>query len=166
MSKIDIVFAVLMLVFFFLGFRKGIAASLISLAGLLLSIVLIARFAPLVKVGLMEKLSLNHAFSTILAYLLIFLTIMVLVKIVIIIMDKVIKTLKLSWLNKSLGGFFGIINYIVFLMILFYILQIIPGNETIINSLENSKTISFIKYLTDQFDILVVNKIPRPVSPV
>lgn len=125
MINLDLLFAIVALLFFLIGIRRGLVLSLISLGGTIISVFLIIKIGPLLKLGLMNSFSLSPIISTIIAYILIFVTIGVLAKIILIILSKIVKLLKLNWLDRILGGFFNLITLTALTFLIFYFFRVI-----------------------------------------
>ncbi|PKN77749.1 MAG: hypothetical protein CVU48_10565 [Candidatus Cloacimonetes bacterium HGW-Cloacimonetes-1] len=115
-----------LLVFLVMGYRKGLVGMLINLAGFVLSFLLVSHYYPLVRQGLMIRLHVGSGFATFLSICLILLSITMIVKIVIYLLDKTISVLHLSFLNRSLGAIFGLVNALLCVIIISLIIDYIP----------------------------------------
>lgn len=115
-----------LLVFLVLGYRRGLIGMLINLAGFVLSFLLVSHYYPLVRQGLMIRLHLGSTLATILAVCLIIMSITVIVKLVIFFLDRTIKLMNLSFLNRSLGAIFGLFNGILCVVIISIVIDYIP----------------------------------------
>ncbi|MDY6916300.1 MAG: CvpA family protein [Candidatus Cloacimonadota bacterium] len=123
---IDVIFAIFLFIFFFIHLRKGLVASVLHLAGLVITVLLVYHIGHSVKDMIVTKLNLSNTLALIIAYILIILTVMLITKIIIIIINRVMKFLHLNTLNRILGGLFGLINGILVISILLIIVDISP----------------------------------------
>jgi len=100
MGAIDWVILTLLAVAVFLGWRRGLAAAVINLMGVIAGFFLVGHFYPLVARSLMIKYKLSSSLSTLLAVLLISVLLAVVVRLVIAALNRVLKALRLSSLNR------------------------------------------------------------------
>jgi membrane protein required for colicin V production len=110
MGVIDWSILAVLLVFSFMGFRKGIAGAVVQLAGAILAFLLVGHYYPLLANQLMLKYGHGKTLSTIIAIVLILTLVVVVVRFVIWILDRFIKALNLGWLNRSLGAVLGFLK--------------------------------------------------------
>ncbi|NCU27415.1 CvpA family protein [Candidatus Nomurabacteria bacterium] len=115
-----------LLVFLVMGYRKGLVGMLINLAGFVLSFLLVSHYYPLVRQGLMIRLHIGGGFATFLSICLILVSITVIVKIVIYLLNKTISMMNLSFLNRSLGAVFGLANAILCVIIISIVIDYVP----------------------------------------
>ena len=157
MNLIDVIFGIFLLVFFVIGFKKGFISSVVYLLGLIIAVFLSGKIGYDVRIALMEKFTISETIAMIIAYILIFLVIMLIAKIVIIILNKIVTFLNLKFLDRILGGLFGILNGILILAILLIILDISPISKIVAKGTENSKISSFVRIFTGK----AYKKIPK-----
>ncbi len=113
------------------GYRKGLIASLIHWVGLAATSVLIIRYAPMVKTGIMNKFPIGSFFANSLSYLLIFVMIAILANLMTILLNQVANMLSLTFLNRSFGALLGFLNAIIVLIILIAVIEFIPFTKPI-----------------------------------
>ncbi len=157
MNLVDIILGIFILVFLINGIRKGFIASVVHLIGLIVAVFLIGKIGYNVRIALMEQFSTSETIATIIAYILIFLVIMLIAKIITIILHKIVTFLNLKFLDRILGGLFGILNGILILAILLIILDISPISKTVAQGTENSQVTSFVRIFTGK----AYEKIPK-----
>jgi uncharacterized membrane protein required for colicin V production len=123
MHPIDMVLIALFLVAFIFGFKKGFIASILTLVGLVTTLVLLARYTPMVKQGIALKFpQLSDFLSGVLAYALIVVAVAVLFFIIRILLEYVARKLSLTLANRVLGAIFALCN--LFVVILIFLLVV------------------------------------------
>lgn len=155
MNNCDLIFSIIFLLAFLYGVYKGFAYSLLQSIGVILSFGLIIKFGPLVKIGLMEKLALAALPATIIAYLLIFVTIAILIRIIMILVNRIVKLLSLIWLDKFLGGVFNLISCLIVLLIILQLIMLYPEPEQILGLCKKSRYIVFLKRILAEFELIL-----------
>lgn len=126
MGIIDWIMLAVLLVFMFLGWRRGLAATLIKLAGLVAAFFLIGHIYPLVRRNLEQSFGLSGTLSTVLSLLIFGVLMWVLTRIVIIITNRMLKAVRLSGANKFAGLLLGLFNGLVLLMTFTLVLDHFP----------------------------------------
>jgi membrane protein required for colicin V production len=127
MGVIDWSILAVLLVFSFMGFRKGIAGAVVQLAGAILAFLLVGHYYPLLANQLMLKYGHGKTLSTIIAIVLILTLVVVVVRFVIWILDRFIKALNLGWLNRSLGAVLGFLNGLILVIIFTVLMDYMPN---------------------------------------
>jgi membrane protein required for colicin V production len=113
MNWLDIVVIIFLIISLIGGFANGLIKSLFSLIGLVVGVVLAGRF----YVGLAGSLGFisNPSAARIVAFIIIFLVVMIIAAILGIIFTKLVSAILLGWLNRLLGGVFGLILGAIFI---------------------------------------------------
>lgn len=113
MNWLDVAFLVIVLLAVVLGLVKGLVRELIGIASVILGFVLAALYYPALS-GFMKRI-VNHALAAnFLAFLAIFLGVILAGSIMSFLLTKIIKSLKvLAWINHLMGGLFGLIKSVV-----------------------------------------------------
>jgi uncharacterized membrane protein required for colicin V production len=107
MGIIDWIILAFLLVFTFIGYRRGLAGAVIQFAGFVLGFILIGHYYPLLANQLMLKYSMSKGLATFIAVVLILVLLVVIVRFVVWAIDRFIKALRLSGLNRFLGATLG-----------------------------------------------------------
>lgn len=136
MGAIDWIILAVLMVFVYLGWRRGLVAAIVQLCGYILSFFLVGHYYPLVQRSLILRYHLAHWLARLFSVLLIIVLIVVVVRIVIYILNRVLKAIKLSTLNKAGGATLGLFNGLLIVIIFMVILDFIPKVST---PLENSQ---------------------------
>lgn len=126
MGAIDWILLVILAVSAFMGWRKGLLAAIVNLAGVILSFFLVGHFYPLVANSLRLKFGMSGILSNILAIVLIIVLLAVLVRIIIAIFNRVLKSLKLSGINRFFGLLLGLGNGLLIIICLMVVLDYFP----------------------------------------
>lgn len=123
MNFLDLIFFVLLGLAFFAGFRKGLIIGLATLAALIFGTWAGFYFSDLVS-GLIEKgFDYHGKYINIISFLIIFASVIVLVRILGHTLTKGAKAIALGWLNKLTGGVFGILKAAVILSVVIYFMN-------------------------------------------
>jgi len=141
MHIVDIVLLVLFLGSMVVGYKTGFISALLTWVGLFVSLIMIARYGPIVQAGIMIRFGLGPLFSAILAYVLIVVLIIVLFALLKILLNYLTKLIQLTFLNKIFGAVFGLLNMIVILCIFVLLVGFVPFKESLNNTLRESMII-------------------------
>jgi membrane protein required for colicin V production len=145
---IDVILGIFLFIFFIIHLRKGLVASVLHLAGLILTVLLVHHIGYDVKEMVIAKFQFSNTLATILAYILIILAVMLVTKIVIYIIHKVVSFLNLSAINKILGGIFGLANGILVISILLIVIDISPFLKNVRPVVNESFIVQFTRKVT------------------
>lgn len=117
----DILFVIFLGVGFWWGYQKGIIYSVFSLAAYFIGIVGALKFSYIAIKFLHTSLSLGPKALAIVAFILMFLLIVILVKLVAWALEQILKSFSLNTVNQLIGGLiFSIISlYMLCVMIWF-----------------------------------------------
>jgi len=126
MGFIDWLILIVLLVSSFLGYRKGIAAMLVRLAGSVALFLLIGQIFPLVRNALVENFKVGQVLSSILAAILIVVASVIVLRILEKIFNKALKAIHLSTLNRFLGLAMGFFNGLLAVIIVLVLLDYMP----------------------------------------
>jgi len=150
MGAIDWVILTLLAVAVFLGWRRGLAAAVINLMGVIAGFFLVGHFYPLVARSLMIKYKLSSSLSTLLAVLLISVLLAVVVRLVIAALNRVLKALKLSSLNRFAGMLLGFANGLLILICVMIVLDYFPRVSTPLKDSSRHRVYAGVNLLKDE----------------
>ena len=142
MHYIDIILLILFFVTMVYYFWKGFISSVLAFVGLFVTLVMIARYGPMVKYGIMIRFGIGEFFSNILACLLIFVLISVLIAILKLLLNYMAKLLKLTFINRVLGAAFGFVNVMIVIVLFFMFLDSIPFLSSVRDHMNHSVIIT------------------------
>ena len=126
MTNIDIVFAILLFAFILWGTLKGIIWTIVrfgSFAGVILTI---SNFKEEFRFKLSELIHVSPAIATVILYVVVFLVVMFIGKLVYDLLMKLIKGLKLGCFNRAAGGILSGASCILLLAMIVILIDLSP----------------------------------------
>ncbi len=144
----DIILGIFLVILLINGIRKGFIACLIHLLGLIAAFFLITNVGFLVKRNLIIRLKMSDNLAHIFSYLIIFILILILARIVIILLHKVITELNLNFINRSLGAVFGLASGAFIIALLLIFIDVTPMKGFIRKETSNSRIVSYVRLMT------------------
>jgi membrane protein required for colicin V production len=155
MGIIDWIILAFLLFFTFNGYRRGLAGAIIQLAGFVLAFFLIGHYYPLLANQLMLKYAMSKGLATVIAVILILILLVVITRFVIWAIDRFIKALKLSGMNRFLGAVLGLVNGLICVIIITVALDYLPKVSTPMKDGEKHRVYAGIEvWKEDLFDKL------------
>ena len=121
MNYIDIVLVILLFLALIDGYRKGLITELASLAALVLGIWGAVKLSGLTADFLVENLNFQSKHLYMISFIVTFLIIVILVHIIGALVNKMVKTVKLGFLNRLAGMVFGVLKSALILSVLLVI---------------------------------------------
>ena len=122
-SYLDIFFAIPLVWGIVRGLMSGFVRSLSIFIGLILGVYLAQIYAPELSPTISEWFTLSARQCLSLAYVVIFIVVMLLVAIVARILDKFLHLILLGWLNKLLGALFGFFKWAIILSLFIMLIE-------------------------------------------
>lgn len=122
-SYLDIFFAIPLVWGIVRGLMSGFVRSLSIFIGLILGVYLAHIYAPELSPTISEWFTLSARQCLSLAYVVIFIAVMLLVAIVARILDKFLHLILLGWLNKLLGALFGFFKWAIILSLFIMLIE-------------------------------------------
>ena len=126
-SYLDIFFAIPLIWGIVRGLMSGFVRSLSVFVGLILGITLAQTYAADLSPTIQEWFTLSARQCLSIAYVTIFVAVMIVVAIIARILDKFLHLILLGWLNKLLGALFGFFKWAIILS--FFIMVIEYANN-------------------------------------
>ncbi len=126
MGVIDWSILIVLLVFTYFGLRRGLIGAVVQFAGAVLTFILIGHYYPLLANQLMLKYDLSRTLAVIISVIMILILVVVLIRFVIWILDRFIKALNLTWLNRLLGAILGLLNGLILVIIFTLVMDYMP----------------------------------------
>lgn len=125
MNFLDIIFLVPLLFALYRGFKKGLIHMVASLAALILGILGAMKLRPLFASWLDSLFSINPDHLNVIAFAVAFVTIVIVVHMAAFLVEKLVRAVALSFVNRVLGMAFGLlVTAFVISMILWPINQV------------------------------------------
>ena len=122
MNWIDLTLAVLMIVAIVSGLKLGFAKTAIGLLATILALVFGLRYYRAVAVSLRPYISHSHT-ADLIGFLIVFCGITILGEVVTGILARFIRSMDLVWLDRALGGAFGVVRGFLYCAITIWILM-------------------------------------------
>ncbi len=123
MNYIDIILFILLVLSAIGGFRKGLVVELASLAALILGIWGAIKFSGITAGFFVEQFDAKWDHLQLISFVVTFVIIVILVHLVGAVVDKLVKTVMLGFVNRLAGLVFGIARGALFLSIVLLIVD-------------------------------------------
>lgn len=132
---IDFIALVLLALAFFKGFRKGLIVALFSFIAFIIGLTAALKLSSLAAKMISEHANIGERWLPMIAFLVVFILVVLLVRIGARIIEAAVKMVMLGWLNR-LGGviMYMLIYFFIFSIFLFYLSQLNIIKETTIGS--------------------------------
>jgi membrane protein required for colicin V production len=125
------------------GISKGFIIELASLIGLVLGILAAYYFSGYVQDFLKDYFTVKEQTLKVIAYIAIFLVVMIIAYLVGKAIEKVVDMVAMGWLNKLLGGIIGLAKGVVLVGIIFFIIEIADKGERVIKPQVKEKSMFY-----------------------
>lgn len=123
----DLLLAVILVWGVIQGLRKGLLRQVCAIVAVLAGIWCAFRFAGQIEGWVTQATGMENHWVTVIAYILAFLIAVLLMHLVETLAEKALKLVMMGWLNKLLGGVFGLLKYAVLLSGLIYLIDKVNG---------------------------------------
>ncbi len=131
MGVLDIIFIIPIVWLAYKGFSKGLIIELATLAALILGIYASLHFSYLTADFLKEHFEMDQKYLGILSFIITFILVVIALNLIGKLLEKIIDLVALSFLNKSFGGFFGVLKAVIFLSFIIYFVNKFDKNRYI-----------------------------------
>lgn len=143
MNYLDIFIAIPLIWGLYKGLSRGIIKELASLLGLVVGIYGALRFSDQFHLLIQENTSIDESFIPIIAFAITFLIIILMVRVLGLILDKIIKMVALGLISRVLGGVFGVLKMALIISALLLIVNSIDQQFEIIPKEQKSKALLY-----------------------
>ena len=143
MNYLDVFIAVPLIWGLYKGLTRGIIKELASLLGLALGIYGALRFSEQFHLLIQENTSIDESFIPIIAFAVTFLIIILMVRVLGLILDKIIKIVALGLISRMLGGIFGMLKMALITSALLLIVNSIDQQLEIIPKEQKKKALLY-----------------------
>ena len=154
MQVMDVIFTILIGLLIIHGFIKGLVEALFSWACLILGVWVAVLLFPAGGAFIRERFALNvRVLPELLAFIAIFLLIVVCVKLLERLLKTVIEGARLGTLNKILGALFGVVEGFALSLIIIFVFIVQPlfdASALIENSLIAQTLLPLLRFLPDR----------------
>ena len=110
MNYLDIIIAIVLLVFGFKGLRRGLIREIVTLLAFAVGIYGAMHFSDFTALHLQDFMEINPKYLNTIAFVLTFIILVVLVNLIGRLVSKAIKSLSLGFFDKLLGFLFGMLK--------------------------------------------------------
>ena len=128
MNWLDILLGAILVISVIAGFLKGFARTGIGFAALVIGVFSGLWFYPSVGAFLGQYIG-SRSIANVLGFFVVFATVLAAGALITLILDRLLKFAHLSWLNRLLGGAFGLVRGIVISMLIVMLLMAFSTKE-------------------------------------
>ena len=152
MNYLDIIISASLLYAIIKGFSNGLIKEVTSLISLFLAVYVGVNFAEYIEPKVLDIFSTNEDIGFVLAFCILFLVTLVVVRLLGRLMHNLTKILALGLISSVLGAVFGLFKAVVFFSALFYFIQdyAIISNKAKNNSVLFEPLISVVNFVLPQ----------------
>lgn len=143
MSTIDIILAVFLIYFAIRGFSSGILISIATLAGLVLGFYAASHFSEFTANWLQQDMGLKSGNIKLIAYIVTFVTVIVLIFLLGKFLTGVVKTVGLGIVNRLAGALFGIAKGLLIASFVFLLIARIDPKESLLTAAQKKSSVLY-----------------------
>lgn len=147
MNFIDIILIILLALSAIHGFRKGLIIELATFAALLIGLLAGFYLSDIVAGIIIKNFDYSGKYISIISFMVIFITVIVLVQIIARMIEKAVKAIALGFLNKFAGAIFCTLKAAIILSVIIFFLNGFDSEQKIISkeSRDNSTLFPIIE---------------------
>lgn len=143
------------IVFGILGFRDGVVKRLLEIGGVLISLVLTARFASKVQPWIMEKTGAGEGASLLVTWAVLFIVGLILSRLLATMISKGLRLTVLGWLDRWGGALVGIALGTLVTSVILVAASQVGGGQSIQTAYQKTPVGQFIYYSAPTFYVQV-----------
>src|SRR5690606_23558066 len=143
MIVVDLLIAVLLGYGLYKGWRNGLIISVVSLVALIAGICFSLRFSFFTRELLMQYTQWNPNVTTIAAFFITFLTVLILIHLLGKLMTKIVETLALGFINKLTGALFEGIKIVLIISVLLNLFQKINHDNLLVSEHQLNESVFY-----------------------
>ena len=133
-------------VFGILGYRDGVVKRILEIAGVLVSLILTARFASAVQPWMMDKTGMNEGASLLVTWAVLFFVGLVLSRMLATIISKALRLTVLGWVDRWGGALVGVALGTLVTSVILVAASQVPGGQSIQSAYGRTSLGEFIFY--------------------
>lgn len=141
MSFVDIIILIPLGLAVFKGYRNGFIVELTMLVALFLGILAGIYFSDLVSEWLISSGGLNPAYTHAISFALIFIGVLILMRLLAKVVQKVAESLALGFFNRILGAAFGLLKAAFLISVILYLINQVDPRHSIIGEKTREKSV-------------------------
>lgn len=140
---IDILFAILMVLAIFKGYKRGLVVGLFSLVAVIIGLAAAMKLSTVAAGYIGQAIKVSDQWMPIISFAIVFIIVVLLIRLGANLIEKTVEIAMLGWLNK-IGG---IVLYTVIYIIVFSVLLFYAGQMKLLQTatIEQSVTYSFVQ---------------------
>jgi uncharacterized membrane protein required for colicin V production len=143
------------IIFGIVGFKDGVVKRILEIAGVLVSLILTARFASAVQPTVMEKSGMEEGASLLLTWAVLFFVGLVLSRLLARLISKALHLTVLGWLDRWGGALVGMALGTLVVSVVLVAATQVPGAASIQTAYDKTKVGQFIYYAAPEFYVQV-----------
>jgi len=144
MNSIDIGILSITAIFFVRGVFRGFVFELVTVVGLILGYIISITYLSIVSSFILSFFpSLPVSIVNIVSFFVLFVGTNMLLRVIANILTKTLKIAMLGWLNRLLGGLFGILKGVILLSIIVFVVSLIPLSDTLLQNTEVNNSVLY-----------------------
>ena len=125
------------------GFSKGFIIELATLVGMVLGILAAYYFAGQFQEFMKDYFTFSERISKIVAYIAVFIIVWLIVYLLGKVIEKIVDVMAMGWLNKILGGIFGLLKGVLIVCIILFIIEYADPNNKLIKPQVKEKSMFY-----------------------
>ncbi len=129
MYWMDIIALIILIWFVYKDYSSGLIISSFRFLGLILGIILSAKYGYFIVEFLSNKLSVPDQISNILGYLIVFIIVVIIIQIIGNLLKSTLNIILLGWLDKIGGAVLGFAKASILISLLFWGIIMLPANS-------------------------------------
>ncbi len=157
MNYLDIILLIPLLWGLYKGLTRGIIKELASLGALVLGIYGAVHFSDQLQPTLQENTSMDDSLLPIITFAATFIVIVLLVRLIGLLLDKIIKMVALGMISRLLGGVFGMLKTAIIISALLLVFNTLDYQLELIPK-EQKKNSLFHQPISDMVPLLLLDK--------
>ncbi|MBC8047543.1 MAG: CvpA family protein [Fimbriimonadaceae bacterium] len=118
---LDIIFAIILILLFIRGYKKGIIHAVVSLVAIIIGLMVAVRFSEVAAVYFDKWFNISSRYLPVIAFIAVFFAVYFIFRWLGAMMEGIFKLIKLNFINQVLGGLvWAVIWAMLFSTLLFY----------------------------------------------
>ncbi|MEA1986942.1 MAG: CvpA family protein [Candidatus Marinimicrobia bacterium] len=145
MYWMDVVALIIIIWFVYKDYSSGLILSLFRFVGLILGIILSAKYGYYLVEFLINKFSFPEQVGQIVGYVIIFIVVLIVVQLIGNLLKSTLNVILLGWLDKIAGAILGFVKASILISLIFWGLMILPINRLTDTIKYSSKSFSIFE---------------------
>lgn len=138
MNPFDLAIVTWLAIFFLRGLSRGLVREVLGLAGVIIAFLMAVRWTSQGALFLRRLLEIPPPVASLVGFFLIFISVLLGVKLVTLMIQKLARFSMLGWLDRLAGGAFGLLKGGILVSIFVLIISLLPLSKSIITKEKES----------------------------